>query len=125
MREVICNKCGKSFEIEELDSTKEKGLRGETLEVRSFTCPDCGNRYIIMVSDSESQNLYEEVRDIQNKLKTFRNRVDIIDPGVKAEQVRVLSNKLKSAKRKYLAYQSRLRLKYIKEQKRHGQKSIC
>ena len=68
MRECVCDNCGMEFEVERLDVTNET-LKDEPVEVVSFTCPKCDERYIIAVRDDHSAQLQKEFQKVHCPLQ--------------------------------------------------------
>lgn len=52
---IVCDKCGKEFEIKESD-LKIKKFENE-IEIQYFKCPDCGEKYIYLVTDESLRGL--------------------------------------------------------------------
>ena len=89
MRECVCNECGMEFTIERLDIDKDTMKDGNEVEVISFTCPKCDEKFIVAVRDEESARLQGNLQSAQekyrksgdtkdeNKMRQLRNEVKI------------------------------------------------
>lgn len=113
MRECVCDECGMEFTIERLDIDKDTMKDGHEVEVISFTCPKCDEKFIVAVRDEESARLQDRLQSAQEK---YRKSGDI-----KAEdKVRQLRNEMKYSKRSLATYMSKLKKKYLKELRKRG-----
>ena len=60
---VTCNKCKKDFGIGKIDTIEiEKGL-----QVQEFSCPTCGARYLISITDATLRGLIKERIALTNR----------------------------------------------------------
>lgn len=112
MRECICNACGMEFTIEKLDVTEDT-LKGNLVEVVSFTCPKCDEMYVISVRDQESAKLRDE---LQRAREAYRKSYDSNDES----KVRRARNEVSYKKKALMNYMSSLKKKYLKELRKRG-----
>lgn len=112
MRECTCNACEMEFTIEKLDVTEDT-LRGNSVEVVSFICPKCDERYIISVRDQESARLRDEFQKAQ---EAYRNSYDSNDEN----KVRRARNEVNYKKKSLMNYMGSLKKKYLKELRKRG-----
>lgn len=112
MKECICNACGMEFTIEKLDVTEDT-LKGNPVEVVSFTCPKCDERYVISVRDRESAKLREE---LQRAREAYRESYDPKD----GDRIRRTKNEVSYRKKALMNYMGSLKKKYLKELRKRG-----
>lgn len=112
MRECVCDNCGMEFEVERLDITKE-ALKDGPVEVVSFTCPKCDERYIIAVRDDYSAQLQKEFQKVKYAYKNS------YDPK-NEEAMRVAKREMDFRKRQLCSYMHKLNKKYLKELRKRG-----
>lgn len=112
MRECICNACGMEFTLEKLDVTEDT-LKGNPVEVVSFTCPKCDEMYVISVRDQESAKLRDE---LQRAREAYRKSYDSNDES----KVRRARNEVSYKKKALMNYMSSLKKKYLKELRKRG-----
>ena len=113
MRECVCNECGMEFTIERLDIDKHTMKDGSEVEVISFTCPKCDEKFVVAVRDEESARLRDRLQSVQEK---YRKSGDIKDENM----VRQLRNEVQYSKRSLAVYMSKLKKKYLKELRKRG-----
>lgn len=113
MRECVCNECGMEFTIERLDVDKQTMKDGNEVEVISFTCPKCDEKFVVAVRDEESARLRDRLQSVQEK---YRKSGDIKDENM----VRQLRNEVQYSKRSLAVYMSKLKKKYLKELRKRG-----
>lgn len=113
MRECVCNECGMEFTVDRLYTDKEVMKDGHDVEVISFTCPKCDERFIVAVRDEESARLRDKLQAAQ---KEYRKSYDIKDDN----KVRRLRNEVSYSKRALTIYMSKLKKKYLKELRKRG-----
>ena len=113
MRECVCNECGMEFTIERLDVDKHIMKDGNEVEVISFTCPKCDEKFVVAVRDEESARLRDRLQSVQEK---YRKSGDIKDENM----VRQLRNEVQYSKRSLAVYISKLKKKYLKELRKRG-----
>lgn len=113
MRECVCNECGMEFTVDRLDTDKEVMKDGRDVEVISFTCPKCDERFIVAVRDEESARLRDKLQAAQEE---YRKSYDIKDDN----KVRRLRNEVSYSKRALTTYMSKLKKKYLKELRKRG-----
>lgn len=113
MRECVCNECGMEFTVDRLDTDKEVMKDGHDVEVISFTCPKCDERFIVAVRDEESARLRDKLQAAQEE---YRKSYDIKDDN----KVRRLRNEVSYSKRALTTYMSKLKKKYLKELRKRG-----
>lgn len=113
MRECVCNECGMEFTIERLDIGKHTMKDGNEVEVISFTCPKCDEKFVVAVRDEESARLRDRLQSVQEK---YRKSGDIKDENM----VRQLRNEVQYSKRSLAVYMSKLKKKYLKELRKRG-----
>lgn len=113
MRECVCNECGMEFTIDRLDIDKHTMKDGNEVEVVSFTCPKCDEKFVVAVRDEESARLQGKLQSAQEKYKESCE--------TKAEnKMRQLRNEVKYSKRTLAIYMSKLKKKYLKELRKRG-----
>lgn len=77
MNTIYCNKCRNNFAlVEPLFHTIEK----DGLTVQYFVCPHCGMKYHVFTADAQMQELVEQRKAAENKLriavtKGFRKKI--------------------------------------------------
>lgn len=113
MRECVCNECGMEFTIEHLDIDKHTMKDGNEVEVISFTCPKCDEKFVVAVRDEESARLRDRLQSVQEK---YRKSGDIKDENM----ARQLRNEVQYSKRSLAVYMSKLKKKYLKELRKRG-----
>ena len=113
MRECVCNECGMEFTVERLDVDKHTMKDGNEVEVISFTCPKCDEKFVVAVRDEESARLRDRLQSAQEK---YRKSGDIKDENM----VRQLRNEAQYSKRSLAVYMSKLKKKYLKELRKRG-----
>lgn len=113
MRECVCNECGMEFTVDRLDTDKEVMKDGHDVEVISFTCPKCDERFIVAVRDEESARLRDKLQAAQEE---YRKSYDVKDDN----KVRRLRNEVSYSKRALTTYMSKLKKKYLKELRKRG-----
>ena len=75
-RQIMCDRCGNDFTVEKsLCSTVED----DAIQVQYFSCPNCGAKYQILITDSRMRELIEKRQDVQKRIrraqgKGFRER---------------------------------------------------
>lgn len=112
MRECVCNNCGMEFEVEKLDVAQET-LKGEAVEVISFTCPKCDERFIIAVRDAHSAELQKEFKAAKDAYKDSYNPQD-------EDAMRLAKREADFKKRQLNTYMRSLKKKYLKELRKRG-----
>lgn len=120
MRECICNNCGMEFTIQKLNKQSDTMKDGNDVEVLSFTCPKCDERYIVTVRDDYSGELQKELEYSQDR---YRNGYDKHNPN-NEERLAQAQREVKINKKRLYTYMNRLKKRYIKELKRREQKSV-
>ena len=113
MRECVCNECGMEFTVDRLDMDKETMKDGHKVEVISFTCPKCDEKFIVAVRDEESARLRDKLQAAQEE---YRKSYDIKDDN----KVRRLRNEVSYSKRALTTYMSKLKKRYLKELRKRG-----
>lgn len=113
MRECVCDECGMEFTVDRLDTDKEVMKDGHDVEVISFTCPKCDERFIVAVRDEESARLRDKLQAAQEE---YRKSYDIKDDN----KVRRLRNEVSYSKRALTTYMSKLKKRYLKELRKRG-----
>ena len=113
MRECVCDECGMEFTIERLDIDKDTMKDGHEVEVISFTCPKCDEKFIAAVRDEESARLQGKLQSAQEK---YRKSGDTKDEN----KMRQLRNEVKYSKRSLAVYMDKLKKKYLKELRKRG-----
>lgn len=114
MRECVCNECGMEFTVDKFDTTKEQLKDGHPIEVVSFTCPKCDERYIVAVRDEESAHLRNSMQKAQEK---YSKSYDPEDP----DKMRKAKNEVRYRKSALMSYMNKLKKRYLKELRRRGQ----
>lgn len=113
MRECVCDECGMEFTVDRLDTDKEVMKDGHDVEVISFTCPKCDERFIVAVRDEESARLRDKLQAAQEE---YRKSYDVKDDN----KVRRLRNEVSYSKRALTTYMSKLKKRYLKELRKRG-----
>lgn len=113
MKECICDNCGMNFTVEKFDSNRETMKDGHAVEVVSFTCPKCDERYIISVRDEESARLRDAYQAAQEQ---YRNSYD----PKQEDSMRKAKNEMNYRKRALMNYMRQLKKKYLKELRKRG-----
>lgn len=111
MRTCVCDNCGMEFEIERLDVEKDTMKNGHEVEVISFTCPKCDEKFIIAVRDTISAQIQKELQDA--KAEYYGS----YDP---ANTNRNAKRDMEFKKRQLGAYMHKLKKKYLKEMRKRG-----
>ena len=65
-RPVDCDECGAQFIV---DDSRIGSIKKDDLEVQYLSCPSCGAKFLIFVSDSKMRSLVERRKSIQAKIK--------------------------------------------------------
>lgn len=63
---VDCNECGAQFVV---DDSRIGSVKKDDLDVRYLSCPSCGAKFLIFVSDSKMRSLVEQRKAVQMKIK--------------------------------------------------------
>lgn len=113
MRTCVCDNCGMEFEVEHLDVEKDTMKNGHEVEVISFTCPKCDEKFIIAVRDETSAQIQKELQDAKAKY------YDSYDPA-KDNTDRNAKRDMEFKKRQLGAYMHKLKKKYLKEMRKRG-----
>lgn len=79
--DIVCDKCGKEFQIKESD-LKVKKFENE-IEIQYFKCPECGEKYIYLVTDKKLRNLIDYYKNrkgdinqaVRNNLKNEHEKL--------------------------------------------------
>lgn len=66
---VDCNECGAQFVI---DDSRIASIKDGDLGVQYLTCPSCGAKYLVFVSDSKMRELVRQRKAVQAKIKAAR-----------------------------------------------------
>lgn len=122
---VVCDKCKKEFWLRGFENGEDTLKNGKKVVFSFFKCPWCGSIYIVSIEDGHSKMLYKEYLSSLSKQQDyiFGNLKHLATDDEKKEMYKVV----KSNKKRYHDYTSRLKKKYIGELKRrwrHEQKSI-
>lgn len=113
MRDCVCDSCGMEFKINHLDTDIDTMKNGYEVEVISFTCPKCDEKYIVAVRDEESARLQKDLQAAQVAYKKS------YDPKDDSKQ-RTARNEVRYRKKVLMTYMSKLKKKYLKELKKRG-----
>lgn len=113
MRECTCGACGMEFTIDRLDVEKDTMKDGHPIEIISFTCPKCDEKYIVTVRDEESARLRDKLQAAQ---EAYRKSGDSHDENT----IRKARNEVSYSKRALMIYMSKLKKKYLKELRKRG-----
>lgn len=116
MRKCVCDNCGMEFELESLDANKETLRDGTLVEVISFTCPKCDERYIVSVKDEIAVLMQRELKSARD---LYRTSFDPKDPG-NADFMHKTKRDIEHMQRQLGVYKSKLKKKYLKELKKRG-----
>ena len=63
---VDCDECGVQFAV---DDSRIGSAKKDDLEVQYLSCPSCGAKSLIFVSDSQMRSLVERRKAVQMKIK--------------------------------------------------------
>ena len=113
MRYCICDACGMEFTVEKLDVDKDTLGQDHSIEVVSFTCPKCDERYIVAVRDEESGKMQAQLKKAQNEYQKSYKADD-------EDNMRKARQEADFQKRKMQNYMQQLKKKYLKELRRRG-----
>ena len=113
MRTCVRDNCGMEFEVEHLDVEKDTMKNGHEVEVISFTCPKCHEKYIIAVRDETSAQIQKELQDAKAK---YYGSYDLAKDNTDRNAKRDMEFK----KRQLGAYMHKLKKKYLKEMRKRG-----
>ncbi len=113
MRRCVCDECGMEFTIDRLDTDKEAMKDGHEVEVISFTCPKCDEKFIVAVRDEESARLRDK---LQSSQEYYRKIYDPKDQN----KTRQLRNEIYYNKRSLVVYMDKLKKRYLKELRKRG-----
>lgn len=113
MRRCVCDECGMEFTVDRLDTDKEVMKDGHEVEVISFTCPKCDERFIVSVRDEESAGLRDKLQAAQ---EDYRKTYDPQDEN----KTRRLRNEIYYNKRSLMVYMNKLKKRYLKELRKRG-----
>ncbi len=69
--EMVCNKCGKVFAA---DPALFEQVESGDLVVQYFSCPECGEKYQVITTDTEMRELIEKRKSIQQSINTARTK---------------------------------------------------
>ena len=116
MRSCVCDNCGMEFELESLDAAKETLLDGTPIEVISFTCPKCDEKYIVSVKDDIAVNMQRELKSARD---LYRTSFDPNDPG-NEEFMHKTKRNIEYMQKQLGVYKSKLKKKYLKELRKRG-----
>ena len=70
-RPVDCDECGAQFIV---DDSRIGSIKKDDLEVQYLSCPSCGAKFLIFVSDSKMRSLVERRKSIQAKIKVAHSK---------------------------------------------------
>ena len=112
MRMCVCDACGMEFEVEKFNVDKDV-LGDQPIEVVSFTCPKCDERYIVTVRDEESGKMQAQLKKAQRAYQKSYNAHD-------EDNMRKARQEADFYKRKMQNYMRRLKKRYLKELRRRG-----
>ena len=65
-RPVDCDECGAQFIV---DDSRIGSIKKDDLEVQYLSCPSCGAKFLIFVSDSKMRSLVERRKYIPAKIQ--------------------------------------------------------
>lgn len=99
----VCDKCGKEF-VPRL-SDKVKMIKGKPIQQIYFTCPSCGEKYIVCYQD-------RKIVSYQEKLETLQYKKSML--GVSAKESDSLYNQIQLVNRKISKRMDYLSNKYKK-----------
>lgn len=103
---VMCDKCKRYFNINNLKEKNLKSINGKTLiaQVRFFECLKCGKKYLVFISDLKLRILQKDLQIMQ----TEKQKLSV-------EELQVFEQKIKEKKDEIQAYEKSLRQKYLAE----------
>lgn len=113
MRMCVCDSCGMEFEVEKFNVDKDTLGHDHLVEVVSFTCPKCDERYIVAVRDEESGKMQAQLKKAQ---KAYQKSYKADDE----DNMRKARQEADFQKRKMQNYMRHLKKKYLKELRRRG-----
>ncbi len=88
---VVCNTCREMFTV---DGGQFCVVKDGDLEVQYFICPHCGEKYIILATDSEMRGLIATVVETSKKLRLAHAK------RFRAEEIRKYERVLAITKRR-------------------------
>lgn len=112
MRACTCDACGMEFTVDKFDIDKEQLGKDHQIEVISFTCPKCDERFIVAVRDKESARLRDNLQKAQENYKNSYGKGE--------EGMRQAKKEVGFHKRQLMNYMHSLKKKYLKELRRRG-----
>lgn len=75
----VCNKCGCKILISVKEEIIDQGNDGKDVVEQYFVCPDCGQRYTVMISDEYMRALIRaRVRNKFDRKKTVKVKKDMM-----------------------------------------------
>lgn len=117
MRDCVCNNCGLEFQVNKLDVITDTLKDGHEVEVISFICPKCDERYIIAVRDEESGRMQKEVQAAKS---AYKGSYKANDPESE-ERMRKTKKEVDFKRRQQAVYMRKLKKRYLKELRKRGQ----
>lgn len=69
--DTLCNKCGKSFAA---DPALFEQVESGDLVVQYFSCPECGEKYQVITTNTEMRKLIEERKSTQQSITAARTK---------------------------------------------------
>ena len=117
MRECICNNCGLEFTVEKLDKEKDTMKDGHEVEVISFTCPKCDEKYIVAVRDEKSGEMQKAVQAAKD---AYRMSYQQDDPE-SGKRMHDTKKDVDFKRKQQAVYMRKLKKQYLKELRRRGQ----
>lgn len=111
----ICDVCGMEFSTKKLDEEKYTLKNGVEVEVLSFSCPKCDEKFIATVKDEESKKLRDELFAAQDEYKVRRRK-----DGENA--LRRLKSEIYYCRKSLTQHTKKLKKKYLKEVRKNGKK---
>lgn len=113
MRTCICDACRMEFKIEHLNKETDTMKNGQTVEVLSFTCPKCDERFIIAVRDEHSAELQQEYARAKVLYQASYDSQD-------EDKMRKARRNADYRKQQLNNYMHSLKKKYLKELRKRG-----
>lgn len=92
--EIICDKCSFEFILDKLEieeSTVKRAGRIETCIVQYFKCPQCGQKYIVVVYDDHLNKLNRKYSALMKdhadmSLTKFKKKGELLKKQIVAEE---------------------------------------
>lgn len=115
-RTFVCDICGIEFSVKKFDREKYTMKNGAEVNVLSFSCPKCSEKYVANIKDKESKKLKDELIAVENE---YKERLKYKDDG---NALRRLKGEIFYCRKSLTQYTKKLKKKYLKEIRKYGSK---